>query len=53
MQAYFVGQEADYEMPILRNNAGNYVVIRTETPAGFLQSSVTFVGLQFNGLRSN
>jgi hypothetical protein len=40
-------------MPILRNNAGNYVVIRTETPAGFLQSSVTFVGLQFDDLKKN
>ncbi|MFT7470881.1 MAG: hypothetical protein ACI8XU_000774 [Kiritimatiellia bacterium] len=30
---------------ILRNNAGKYVVIRAETPAGFLQSSITFVSL--------
>lgn len=30
---------------VLRNDAGNYVVIRIETPAGFLQSSVTFVDL--------
>ena len=28
---------------ILRNNAGNYVVIRAETPAGFLQTCITFV----------
>jgi hypothetical protein len=38
---------------VLRNNAGNYVVIRAETPAGFLQSSVSFVGLQFSGLSRN
>jgi len=38
-----------YDM--LRNNAGNYVVIRTETPAGFLHSNVSFSDLQFSGLR--
>ena len=45
MQVYFLGQEAYHDLLILRNSAGNYVVIRTEIPAGFLQTSVTFVGL--------
>lgn len=46
-----LGGRRSLSCSILRNNAGNYVVIRTETPAAFLQRSVTFAGSQFSGLR--
>lgn len=38
---------------ILGKLADDYVVIGAETPVRFLQSSITFSGLQFSGLKRN